>query len=162
MFVAGAAPKGSLFGTGKATGVVVLEEFKPKPGNPEFVVCGGGAAVAAGNGPPETEVASAVALGPIPELVLLLPIFGQADVLLFCTGLVPVVGHGLVLSCVKLEAPVNGLMGALLALLLLEATEEIVMLVLLATVPALGPQLGVQLGENPRFSLADTAAAAGA
>ena len=53
-------------------------------------------------------------------------------------------------------------MGALLALLLLEATEEIVMLVLLATVPALGPQLGVQLGENPRFSLADTAAAAGA
>jgi len=162
MFVAGAAPKGSLFRTGKATGVVVLEEFKPKPGNPEFVVCGGGAAVAAGNGPPETEVASAVALGPIPELVLLLPIFGQADVLLFCTGLVPVVGHGLVLSCVKLEAPVNGLMGALLALLLLEATEEIVMLVLLATVPALGPQLGVQLGENPRFSLADTAAAAGA
>ena len=105
MFVAGAAPKGSLFRTGKATGVVVLEEFKPKPGNPEFVVCGGGAAVAAGNGPPETEVASAVALGPIPELVLLLPIFGQADVLLFCTGLVPVVGHGLVLSCVKLEAP---------------------------------------------------------
>lgn len=162
MFLAGAAPKGSLFGTGKATGVVVLEEFKPKPGNPEFVVCGGGAAVAAGNGPPETEVASAVALGPIPELVLLLPIFGQADVLLFCTGLVPVVGQGLVLSCVKLEAPVNGLMGALLALLLLEATEEIVMLVLLATVPALGPQLGVQLGENPRFSLADTAAAAGA
>lgn len=160
MFLAGAAPKGSLFGTGKATGVVVLEEFKPKPGNPEFVVCGGGAAVAAGNGPPETEVASAVALGPIPELVLLLPIFGQADVLLFCTGLVPVVGQGLVLSCVKLEAPVNGLMGALLALLLLEATEEIVMLVLLATVPALGPQLGVQLGENPRFSLAATAAAA--
>ena len=53
-------------------------------------------------------------------------------------------------------------MGALLALLLLEATEEIVMLVSLATVPALGPQLGVQLGENPRFSLADTAAAAGA
>ena len=53
-------------------------------------------------------------------------------------------------------------MGALLALLLLEATEEIVMLVLLVTVAALGPQLGVQLGENPRFSLADTAAAAGA
>ena len=106
MFVAGAAPKGSLFGTGKATGVVVLEEeFKPKPGNPEFVVCGGGAAVAAGNGPPETEVASAVALGPKPELALLLPIFGQADELLFCTGLVPVVGQGLVLSCVKLEAP---------------------------------------------------------
>ena len=51
-------------------------------------------------------------------------------------------------------------MGALLALLLLEATEEIVMLVLLATVAALGPQLGVQLGENPRFSLAATAAAA--
>jgi len=147
-----------LFGTGKATGVVVLEEFKPKPGNPEFVV-GGGAAVA-GNGPPETEVAVAVALGPKPELALLLPIFGQADVLLFCTGLVPVVGQGLVLSCVKLEAPVNGLMGALLALLLLEATEEIVMLVLLATVAALGPQLGVQLGENPRFSLAATAAAA--
>jgi len=158
MFFAGAAPKGSLFGTGKATGVVVLEEFKPKPGNPEFVV-GGGAAVA-GNGPPETEVAVAVALGPKPELALLLPIFGQADVLLFCTGLVPVVGQGLVLSCVKLEAPVNGLMGALLALLLLEATEEIVMLVLLATVAALGPQLGVQLGENPRFSLAATAAAA--
>ena len=105
MFVAGAAPKGSLFGTGKATGVVVLDEFKPKPGNPEFVVGCGGAAVATGNGPPETEVASAVALGPIPELVLLLPIFGQADVLLFCTGLVPVVGQGLVLSCVKLEAP---------------------------------------------------------
>ena len=105
MFVAGAAPKGSLFGTGKATGVVVLEEFKPKPGNPEFVVCGGGAAVAAGYGPPETEVALAVALGPKPELALLLPIFGQADVLLFCTGLVPVVGQGLVLSCVKLEAP---------------------------------------------------------
>jgi len=160
MFFAGAAPKGSLFGTGKATGVVVLEEFKPKPGNPEFVV-GGGAAVA-GNGPPETEVAAAVALGPKPELALLLPIFGQADVLLFCTGLVPVVGQGLVLSCVKLEAPVNGLMGALLALLLLEATEEIVMLVLLATVAALGPQLGVQLGENPRFSLAATAAATAA
>ena len=53
-------------------------------------------------------------------------------------------------------------MGALLALLLLEATEEIVMLVLLATVPALGPQLGVQLGENPLFSLTTTAAAAGA
>ena len=105
MFVAGAAPKGSLFGTGKATGVVVLEEFKPKPGNPEFVVCGVGAAVAAGYGPPETEVALAFALGPIPELALLLPIFGQADVLLFCTGLVPVVGQGLVLSCVKLEAP---------------------------------------------------------
>lgn len=157
MFVAGAAPKGSLFGTGKATGVVVLEEFKPKPGNPEFVV-GGGAAVAAGNGLPETEVA--VALGPKPELALLLPIFGQADVLLFCTGLVPVVGQGLVLSCVKLEAPVNGLMGALLALLLLELTEEIVMLVLLATVAPLGPQLGVQLGENPRFSLAAAAAAA--
>jgi len=161
MFVAGAAPKGSLFGTGKATGVVVLEEFKPKPGNPEFAV-GGGAAVAAGNGPPETEVAAAVALGPKPELALLLPIFGQADVLLFCTGLVPVVGQGLVLSCVKLEAPVNGLMGALLALLLLEATVEIVMLVLLATVTALGPQLGVQLGENPRFSLAAAAATAGA
>jgi len=160
MFVAGAAPKGSLFGTGKATGVVVLEEFKPKPGNPEFVV-GGGAAVA-GNGPPETEVAAAVALGPKPELALLLAIFGQADVLLFCTGLVPVVGQGLVLSCVKLEAPVNGLMGALLALLLLEATEDIVMLVLLATVAALGPQLGVQLGENPRFSLAATAATAAA
>ena len=106
MFVAGAAPKGSLFGTGKATGVVVLEEFKPKTGNPEFVVGSGGAAVAAGNGPPpETEVASAVALGPKPELALLLPIFGQADELLFCTGLVPVVGQGLVLSCVKLEAP---------------------------------------------------------
>ena len=105
MFVAGAAPKGSLFGTGKATGVVVLEEFKPKPGNPEFVVGSGGAAVANGNGPPETEVASAVTLGPKPELALLLPIFGQADVLLFCTGLVPVVGQGLVLSCVKLEAP---------------------------------------------------------
>ena len=106
MFVAGAAPKGSLFGTGKATGVVVWEEFKPKPGNPEFVVGGGGAAVTNGNGPPpETEVASAVALGPKPELALLLPIFGQADVLLFCTGLVPVVGQGLVLSCVKLEAP---------------------------------------------------------
>ena len=105
MFVAGAAPKGSLFGTGKATGVVVLEEFKPKPGNPEFVVGSGGAAVAAGNRPPETEVASAVALGPKPELALLLPIFGQADELLFCTGLVPVVGQGLVLSCVKLEAP---------------------------------------------------------
>lgn len=160
MFVAGAAPKGSLFGTGKATDVVVLEEFKPKPGNPEFVV--GGGAVVAGNGPLETEVAAAVALGPKPELALLLPIFGQADVLLFCTGLVPVVGQGLVLSCVKLEAPVNGLMGALLALLLLEATEEIVMLVLLATVAALGPQLGVQLGENPRFSLAATAAAAAA
>ena len=53
-------------------------------------------------------------------------------------------------------------MGALLALLLLEATEEIVMLVLLATVAALGPQLGVQLGENPRFSLAATAAATAA
>jgi hypothetical protein len=66
------------------------------------------------------------------------------------------------LSCVKLEAPVNGLMGALLALLLLEATEEIVMLVLLVTVAALGPQLGVQLGENPRFSLAATAATAAA
>jgi len=162
MFVAGAAPKGSLFGTGKATGVVVLEEFKPKPGNPEFVVGGGAAVAAAGNGPPETEVAAAVALGPKPELALLLPIFGQADVLLFCTGLVPVVGQGLVLSCVKLEAPVNGLMGALLALLLLEATVEIVMLVLLATVAALGPQLGVQLGENPRFSLAAAVAAAGA
>ena len=53
-------------------------------------------------------------------------------------------------------------MGALLALLLLEATGEIVMLVLLATDAALGPQLGVQLGENPRFSLAATAAAAAA
>ena len=53
-------------------------------------------------------------------------------------------------------------MGALLALLLLEATEEIVMLVLLVTVAALGPQLGVQLGENPRFSLAATAATAAA
>ena len=103
MFFAGAAPKGSLFGTGKATGVVVLEEFKPKPGNPEFVV--GGSAAVAGNGPPETVVAAAVALEPKPELALLLPIFGQADVLLFCTGLVPVVGQGLVLSCVKLEAP---------------------------------------------------------
>ena len=98
MFVAGAAPKGSF--NGKATG---LEEFKPKPGNLEFV--GGGGDAVAGNGPPETEVAAAVALGPKPELALLLPIFGQADVLLFCTGLVPVVGQGLVLSCVKLEAP---------------------------------------------------------
>ena len=56
MFVAGAAPKGSFLGTGKATGVV-LEEFKPKPGNLEFV--GGGDAAVAGNGPPETEVALA-------------------------------------------------------------------------------------------------------
>ena len=48
MFVAGAALKGSMFGTGKATGVVVLAEFKPKPGNPEFVV-GVGAAVVGGN-----------------------------------------------------------------------------------------------------------------
>ena len=104
MFVAGAAPKGSLFGTGKATGVVVLEEFKPKPGNLEFV--GGVGAAVPGNGPPETEVATA---GPGPNLkvAILIPIFGQADVLLFCTGLVPVVGQGLVLSCVKLEAPKN-------------------------------------------------------
>ena len=102
MFVAGAAPKGSLFGTGKATDVVVLEEFKPKPRNPEFVV--GGGTVVAGNGPPETEVVTA-GPGPKPKVAILIPIFGQADVLLFCTGLVPVVGQGLVLSCVKLEAP---------------------------------------------------------
>ena len=61
----------------------------------------------------------------------------------FCTGLVPVVGQGLVFNWVKFEAPVNGLIG-----------------------PGLGccggcgwapwpealPQLAAaQLGENPRF-----------
>ena len=90
MFVAGAAPKGSLFGTGKATG---LEEFKPKPGNLEFV--GGGGDAVAGNGPPETEVATA-GPGPKPKVAILIPIFGQ-NVLLFCTGLMPVVGQGLLL-----------------------------------------------------------------
>ena len=50
------------------------------------------------------EVEGAVAEAP--EFAVL-PILGQAGVLLFWTGLVPVVGQGLVLSCVKLEAPVN-------------------------------------------------------
>ena len=57
MFVAGAAPKGSLFGTEKASG-----------GNPEFVVGIGG------SGPRETEVALEV--GPKSKLALLLLIFG--------------------------------------------------------------------------------------
>ena len=47
----------------------------------------------------------AVTLGPKPELALLLPIFWTGDVLLFCTGLVPVVGKGLLFCCVRLEAP---------------------------------------------------------
>ena len=59
MFVAGAAPKGSLFGTGK-------EEFKPKPVNLEF--SSGGEVAVTGNGPPETEVATA---GPGPKLKVL-------------------------------------------------------------------------------------------
>ena len=62
MFVAGAAPKGSLFGAGKATGVVVLEEFKPKPGNLELV--GDGVTDVTEIGPPETEVPMA---GPGPK-----------------------------------------------------------------------------------------------
>ena len=73
MFVAGAASKGSLFGTGQAMGVVVLEDFKPKPGNLEFV--GGGGAAVAGNGPPETEVVTA-GPGPKPKVAILIPIFG--------------------------------------------------------------------------------------
>lgn len=110
---------------------VVKVEFIPKS-NPVFTVdVATGAAAAA-----ETEVAP------------LLPIFGQAEVLLFCTGLVPVVGHGLVLSWVKLEAPVNGLIGALLALF--EADDDPVVVVAAVDVP----QFGTQLGEKPRFSLA--------
>ena len=61
MFVAGAAPKGSFLGTGKATGVV-LEEFKPKPGNLELV--GDGVTDVTEIGPPETEVPMA---GPGPK-----------------------------------------------------------------------------------------------
>jgi hypothetical protein len=60
LFVAGAAPKGSLFNG--STGVVVLDEFKPKQENLEFV--GGGNAAVTGNGQPETEVATA---GPGPK-----------------------------------------------------------------------------------------------
>lgn len=107
---------------------VVKVEFIPKS-NPVFTVDVARGAVA------ETEVA-------------LLPIFGQAEVLLFCTGLVPVVGHGLVFSWVKLEAPVNGLIGALLALF--EAEDDPVVVVAAVDVP----QFGTQLGEKPRFSLA--------
>ena len=70
MLVTGAALKGSLFGTGEAT-VVVLDKFKPESGNSEFVVGVGG------NGPPEMEVALAVKLAPKPELALFLPIFGR-------------------------------------------------------------------------------------
>lgn len=61
----------------------------------------------------------------------------------FCTGLVPVVGHGLVFNCVKFEAPVNGLMGPALG-----GTAWV------CTACCWFPQLAAaQLGENPRFSI---------
>ena len=61
----------------------------------------------------------------------------------FCTGLVPVVGHGLVFNWVKLEAPVNGFMGALGCWAGWAAGW--------AGLPQL--PAAAQFGENPRFSL---------
>lgn len=150
MFVAGAAPKGSLFGTTDgAAGIIFVEELKSKPGNPVFPKFDTDAAMPPLVAVPETEIAEVAPPEVVAELALLLPIFGQAEVLLFCTGLVPVVGHGLVLSCVKLEAPVNGLIGDLPALLLV--AEELLLAVAVFPVPV--PQFGTQLGEKPLFSL---------
>lgn len=76
---------------------------------------------------------------------------GQALAPLFCTGLEPVVGQGLVFNWVKLEAPVNGLIGALLggcgSAPLLEFVPFDPLL------PPGPPQLGTQFGEEyPRLS----------
>ena len=64
----------------------------------------------------------------------------------FCTGLVPVVGHGLVFNWVKFEAPVKGLMGPALG-----GTTAWV-----CTGCCWVPQFAAaQLGENPRFSITE-------
>ena len=79
-------------------------------------------------------------------MLLLFEAGGQADeaVGAFCTGLVPVVGQGLVFNCVKFEAPVKGLIGALVCWTGGAAAAGWAGL----------PQLpaAAQLGENPRFS----------
>lgn len=95
---------------------------------------------------PKAKSAPELAL-PADDVTALLLAGGQAeaeDVLLLATGLVPVVGQGLVFNWVKLVAPVKGLIGALPtgALDWFAADDD-----------GFEPQFGTQEGEKPRLSL---------